>query len=379
VHVLYLIDSLIAGGAERSLAALAPWYVRGGIRLDVAYLYERDNVWRPAIEAAGATVVSLSGGAGPPGSAARARRLMRATRPDIIHTTLFDADMVGRMASLGTGIPVLCSLVNVAYGPEQFANPAIAPWRLRLAQMVDVTTARRVRHFHAVSASVADVMSARLHVPRHRMTVIPRGRDPEKLGVRSSGRRTAARAALGVPNDVPMLLAIGRHEYQKGFDVLLHAFAQVRRCRPDARLVIAGRHGTETPSLGALAERLGLAPFVLTLGFRDDVPELLCAADVFLAPSRWEGSPGGVLEAMALDAPIVATDIPPVREVLGEEAGALLVAVDDAEGLSSAIVSTLCGEGSEERVAAARARFFARYTIERVAAEMIELYAKVAN
>ena len=379
MRVLYLIDSLIAGGAERSLAALAPWYVRAGIRLDVGYLYDRDNVWRPAIEAAGANVVPLSGRAGMPGSVLRSRRTMRSIRPDLVHTTLFDADVIGRIASLGIGVPVVTSLVNVAYGPEHLANPAIVPWRLRLAQTIDMTTARRVRRFHAVSTSVADVMSERLHIARDRMTVIPRGRDPREMGVRSAARRAVARAALGIPDDVPMLLAVGRHEYQKGFDVLLHALVEVRRSEPDARLVIAGRTGSETRLLRALAEQLGVDTSVSVIGFSEEIPNLLCAADVFVAPSRWEGSPGGVLEAMALESPIVATAIPPIREVVGDGEGALLVSVDDAPALADAIVATLEGDGSAERVAAARARFEARYTIERVAARMIEFYEGVVN
>ncbi|HET9730958.1 MAG TPA: glycosyltransferase family 1 protein, partial [Acidimicrobiia bacterium] len=77
MRVLYLIDSLIAGGAERSLAALAPEYLARGIDLHVAYLYERDNVWKPAIEAAGANAVSLAGSGGRVQSIRRAVRLCK--------------------------------------------------------------------------------------------------------------------------------------------------------------------------------------------------------------------------------------------------------------------------------------------------------------
>src|SRR5690242_6224945 len=119
-------------------------------------------------------------------------------------------------------------------------------------------------------------MSGRLRLRRDRIDVIPRGRDPLALGIRSDDRRGAARAALGVADAVPLVVAVGRQEYQKGFDVLLDAFGSVRRTFPRARLVIAGRAGNATPRL-----RTHDGEGVELLGHRDDVAELLCAADVF--------------------------------------------------------------------------------------------------
>ena len=255
------------------------------------------------------------------------RASSRARRPDICHTTLFDADVIGRVASIGSGAKLVCSLVNAAYGPEQLANPAVTPWRLRTVQLVDIVTARRVRRFHAVSESVAASMAGRLKVRRDRIDVIPRGRDPQEIGTRTAARRTAARRSLGVDDDAPLLLAVGRHEYQKGFDVLLDSFAVIRRDRPTARVCsLPAARGAESAKLRDRAAGLDLGESVVFLGFRSDIPELLCAADVFVSASRWEGSPGGVIEAMALETPIVAGDIAPVREVLGDGAPAWLVA-----------------------------------------------------
>jgi glycosyltransferase involved in cell wall biosynthesis len=369
MRVFYLIDSLVGGGAEQSLAALAPHYRALGIDLDVAYLHERDGV-RGALEGAGARVYPPSRGEHLPGAVRRARQLLRARRPDVVHTTLYEADVAGRIAGALARVPVVTSLVNTNYGPEHFANPGIAAWRLRAAQLVDVATARRVVRFHAVSSSVADDMAPRLHVPRERIDVVPRGREPGALGTRTFGRRDAARAALGIARDEPLVVAVGRQEHQKGFDVLLDAFVTVRRAKPAARLVVAGREGNATHALRTDA------PGVEFLGHRDDVADLLCAADVFAFPSRWEGMPGGVIEAMALEAPIVASDIVPVREVLGDPAPARLVPPDDAAQLAAAILATIDDPQANERAAAARARFLERFTIERVAAEMLRFYER---
>jgi glycosyltransferase involved in cell wall biosynthesis len=264
----------------------------------------------------------------------------------------------------------------MAYGAEQLRNPAIRVSRLRAAQVIDTVTARRVRRFHAVSEQVADTMALRIRIPRTRIDVVPRGRDLDELGEPSAGRRARARAGLELDDDVQLLLAVGRHQFQKGFDVLLSAFSiVVASDHPRARLLIAGSDGAQSPALREQVGRLGIGAQIAFLGFRDDVPELLCAADGFVSSSRWEGSPGAVLEAMALRTPIVATDIPPIREVLGPELPARLVPVDDAASLAREIVDLL-GEGSDRRVVTARARVVDRYSIERVADEMVAFYAR---
>jgi glycosyltransferase involved in cell wall biosynthesis len=380
VRVLYLIDSLAAGGAERSLAALAPHYRRLGIHLDVAYLHERPGVG-PELQTAGATLFPLGGARGMPGALPRVVKLIRNRRPDLVHTTLFEADIVGRVASAVTRATVVGSLVNTAYGPEQLANPALKVSKVRFAQMLDAVTARRVARFHAVSNTVAEVMAKRLRLPRERIDVVPRGRDPAELGTRSAARRAAARAMLGATDADRIVLAVGRHEYQKGFDVLVRAFARVRAGDSHARLLIAGREGAATPALRSLLDATG-ADGVELLGTRTDVAELLCAADVFAFASRWEGLPGGVLEAMALEVPIVATDIAPVREVVGTTGCTRLVPPDDAEALAAALASVLRDPragATAASLAAGRERFLEHFTTERVADEMLRFYTRATE
>ncbi len=176
-----------------------------------------------------------------------------------------------------------------------------------------------------------------------------------------------------------MVLAIGRHEFQKGFDVLITAFESVRAQVPDARLLVAGRTGSATAELTAQVKRRGLGDSVALLGFRADAPELLCAADVFVSSSRWEGSPGAVIEAMALEAPIVCTDIAANIEVFGGEACARLVAVGDEAGLAAALVSVLRDGPEPDHVSRGRDRFLEHFTIDRVAAAMVAFYDGIVN
>jgi glycosyltransferase involved in cell wall biosynthesis len=374
-RILHVIDSLGPGGAERSLASMAPFLVGNGIDLEVAYLKDRVDVLG-SLEEAGATIFGLTGARNRAAWVQSIHRLIVDRRPDLVHTTLFDADVCGRVAARLARVPVVSSLVNVEYGPEQFADPRLRAWRLRAAQIVDSVTARAVVRFHAITAHVADVMTRRLRLPVDRVDVIPRGRDPALLGTKSPGRRDRARRLLGILPEERLVVAAARHEYQKGLDVLLEAFASVRDRLPSARLVVAGREGNLTLQLRGRARSFE-GGVVRLLGARDDVPELLCAADLFVLPSRWEGLGSVLLEAMALEAPIVASDLPAVREVLSDGIEASFVRPQDPIALGEAIVHALDAPAeAANRAARARERFLRSYTTERITRRIVAFYER---
>ncbi|MEY2478453.1 MAG: hypothetical protein QOG87_3768 [Actinomycetota bacterium] len=370
-RVLAVIDSLAPGGAEASLAAIAPHLPSLGIELGVAYFHERPGL-QDELVAAGAELFSV-GGSGRRQWYEGTRRVIGAWRPTLVHTTLFEADVIGRVAARRTRTPVVSSLVNEGYGPE-FARGGGARWKLRSAQIVDAATARLVTRFHAVTASVADTMTSRLRLPRHRVDVVHRGRDPNALGRRSADRTAATRARLGL-GEGPLLLAAGRQEYQKGFDVLLSAFPEISALLPGATLLVAGRAGRATAALDR--QRAPLGDRVRFLGHRSDLADLISAADAFVLPSRWEGAAGVVLEAMALEAPIVASDLVGVREVVGSTAA--LVPPDDAHALAATIASTVLDASVRERAAGARQRFLDNFTVERSAAGMAAFYERALS
>jgi len=353
-----------------------------GVQLDVVTFTGRDGL-AAELEAAGATVLSVPGGSVPK-VALELRGLVRSRRPDLVHTTLFDADLAGRIGGRLGGAPVVSSLVNVAYGPEQRANPALTPWKLEVARAADRSTARLVRRFHALSTHVATVMGPRLGIRPDHIDVVPRGRDAARLGAPGPERRASVRRELGVDDTTPLVVAAARHEYQKGLDVLIRAWPSIRAEMPTARLLIGGRQGNES----ALLERLideqgpdggrerGADGGIELIGPRDDVPDLLCAADAFVVPSRWEGLGSILVEAMALGAPVVATSVGPIPDLAGS--WARLVPADDPSALADAVVATT---GQPAAEAARRARVAAQqfeegYTLDAVADAMVAFYER---
>src|SRR5205814_7280998 len=140
--------------------------------------------------------------------------------------------------------------------------------------------------------------------------VVPSAVDLAQLPVATDRDRERARARLGLPAG-PLVVCVGRLSRQKAQDVLLEAWPRVASAVPDATVALVG-DGPEEPAL-----RARNAPNVLFAGWRDDVPDWLAAADVVAIPSRWEGLPLVVLEAMARGRSVVSADADGMAESLG--------------------------------------------------------------
>ncbi len=374
MRVLCVIDSLNrVGGAQQGLVSMAPQLVRAGVRLDVAYLTPSPGGFRAELTAAGAEVFAVHH----PNRAATAlalRRLVRERRPELVHTVLYESDVLGRAAALAAGRPVVSSLVNPWYGPEHLQVRGQRAWRVRAAQAADATTAQGTRRFHAVSRYVAGVMARRLRISPERIDVVPHGRDPEQLGSVTPERRAAVREALGLADGAPVVLAAARQHYQKGLDVLLEAWPQVRRSAPEAVLLLAGGPGAETGRLRALAETAGAVRF---LGPRADVFDLMAAADACAVPSRWEGLGSTAVEAMGVGVPLVCSDVAALRETVGSEDYGRLVPPERPEALAAALLDTLGDRAAAAvRAKSARARFLTRFTLHQVSGQMVDFYER---
>ena len=374
MRVLYVIDSLGHGGAEQSLAEMAPYLVQNGIDLHVAVLHDREG-FTGRVRAAGAAVHSVAGDHGRVGWLRRLRALERSVQPDLIHTTLFDSDVLGRVVAAAGRKPVVSSWVNIQYGDAYDREFPAGRSKLAAVKAIDLVTSHVVRRFHAVSTPVAEAMSAEMHVNPDHVEVIPRGRDRARLGEPGTERRRRVRRRLGLDSE-PVVLSVARQDHAKGLDVLLRAWRSVVIEMPDAVLLLAGRDGTRSEALRTMVDESRLHANVRFLGVRDDVPDLLCAADAFALPSRREGLPGALLEAMALEVPIVATDIPTILDAVPGSEYAELVTMDDQVTLATALLNTLSDRpGAAARAERSRARFDERFAVSQVASQMCSFYA----
>jgi glycosyltransferase involved in cell wall biosynthesis len=386
LKVLFVINGLGTGGAERSLAEMLPGFVQSGIRPIVACLNPRQEGVEAAVRGQGFDVRVLPGSQGHTQLGAlrmriaAIRQILRTERPDVVHTTHFESDIAGRLAARGRPARVISSLVNTSYDGTRRADPDVPRLRLAAVQAIDGWTARHLNeHFHAITNAVKQAAVEALGLQPERITVVERGRDPGRLGGPSEHRRLLARKRLGLDDRAEVLINVGRQEFQKGQWLLLEAMKSLVATRPNIVLLVAGRAGHLTARLERLHGLLGLDDRVRLLGHRDDVPELLAAADLFVFPSLYEGLGGALLEAMALGLPVVATDLEVTREVVDEGRSALLFPKESIEGLTTAVTSLLEDRGRARRFGErGRAIFEERFTLERSTERMVELYKRVA-
>jgi glycosyltransferase involved in cell wall biosynthesis len=379
VKVMFVLDSLAPGGTEHSTVLLAGELVARGHDITIATMKAAEHELDATATASGVSVVRLHPGR----FLAQVRELhglISEQKPDVVHTALFNADQLGRLAAIGTRAPVISSFVNTPYEAARLTDPNVRRWRLRTLQLVDAITGRLlVTRFHAVSEGTKKANAAALWLRLKRVTVAERGRDTASLGERTEERRQATRAQLGIGPDTPVALNLGRLEHQKAQVDLIRAANIVRVHHPDFRLWIAGKNGSATTAVNAeLDARPNWDASIRLLGHRTDVGDLLGAADVLVISSHFEGTAGVALEAMAVGTPIVSTAVVGLEGVLEHERNAILVEVANPAALAAGIERLLDDPALAARLARAGvADFYARFTMEAGTDRLLDLYRSV--
>ncbi len=343
-RILYVITDLEVGGAERCLVRLATHMHRLGWRVAVCSLMPAGAL-AGQLAAAGIRCcqLGLTGWWHLPAAAMRLACLMAQFRPAIVHTFLFHANVLARLVARSLGVSAVVGSVRVA-----------EPRRWHLA--AETLTARLADRLVCVSRTVAEYMVERAHVPGRLIEVIPNGVDVEHF----AQAQPISREQLGVPADAPLLISVARLDEQKGWDTLLAALARASSAVPGVYLAAVG-DGPLRGQLQRLAERLGIRDRLVLLGRRDDVPQLLRAADLFVLASRWEGMPNALLEAMAAGLPVLATAAHGCSELISDGATGRLVPVGDAAALGNAIIQLLTDPGDRRRLATAGQQHVAKH------------------
>jgi glycosyltransferase involved in cell wall biosynthesis len=222
-------------------------------------------------------------------------------------------------------------------------------WKSPLFDAIDLWSLRFYDRVICVSDDLAETC-LRSGIRQDRVRLIENGIDVEQFQRRQSIE--SARRQLGWPENGACIGAIGRLSDEKGFDLLIEAVKRLKPRHPDLRLVIAG----EGPSRAALEQQInsaGLSDGVLLLGMCEDVRTLLEAVDVFVLSSRREGLPNVVLEAMAMEVPVVATRVAGVPHVIADGVNGLLAQTESVESLVTAIERCLSDAGLRKALAQA--------------------------
>jgi glycosyltransferase involved in cell wall biosynthesis len=329
------LPSLSGGGAERAMLNLAHGLAEYGCAVDLVlvqargpYLSEVQDSVRIMDLKASRVLTSLPALA----------RYLRREQPAALVSSLDFASVVALWARRLAGIPTQV-LIN-----EQNTISISAHNSVRRRERMVPRLAKRfypwADHVTGNSQGVADDLSQVTGLPRERIRVLYNPVVTPELREKAQASLNHSWFEAGQP---PVVLAVGRLTQQKDFPTLIRAFAQVHRVRP-TRLLILGE-GPDRPALEALANQLGLDGDVAMPGFVENPYAYMRRASLYVLPSRWEGLPTVLIEALYCGPPVIATDCPSgPREILAGGQHGLLVPVGDVTALTKAIESGLAGQ-----------------------------------
>jgi glycosyltransferase involved in cell wall biosynthesis len=303
-----------------------------------------------------------------PGALAALVRHFRRTRPHLVHTAGARASFYGRLAARLAGVPAVVSSVHTS-----IADYEVAPWRRALYLALDRASARIAGRIIATSGAVAAALATHHRVPAAKIVTIPNRPDPRELV--PARPRDETRSALGASGGA-LVGVVARLTEQKGVDDFLSALAVLRE-RSDWSAVVVG-DGPLREELETQARHLGLEDRCRFAGMRTDLADVLAALDLLVVPSRSEGLPYLVLEAMLTATPIVATAVGGIPEVITDGVHGRLVPARAPEGLAEAIARAL-DDPAGARALADTARRHAAATLshDRMLAEVDAVYRAV--
>lgn len=369
MRVLHIQKVKGIGGAERHLLQLLPALTARGIHVRMCVLGSQDyQRFVGPMNASGVETRVLHV------DALRPHRLIwelygeiRRYRPHLVHTHLIHADVYGQVAARAARVPAISSMHNTHafYRRQPYLTAARASGHM----------ARRVI---AISSHVARfVMSLHLTRP-NAVRVIPYGIDGGAWSL-DQGDRGAKRLALGATHEAVMVGVASRLIPGKGHAVLLEAVGIAVGDAPDLCLVVAG----EGPLRSDLESEARVLPTgsVRFLGFIDDVPSLLHACDIVVFPTLAELSEGfglAALEAMAAARPVIATDVGPLPELVGDGRAGVIVPAGSADGLAEALVRLARDSELRARLGeCGRARATAEYSLDGMVDRTVAVYGEL--
>jgi glycosyltransferase involved in cell wall biosynthesis len=276
-------------------------------------------------------------------------QLLREKHIDILHAHCYKSDLYGLILSRYHRM----KLVTTAHGPLATFRYFWRSKNWRVRYLYDQIDLRILRYFDQVLI-VSDSMRA--IIGRHRvnpakMLWIRNAIDSEYFR-RSKAPDCAFRASIGLPPQATVIGAVGRLNGEKDYPNLLHAAQRILKKRPDVHFIIAGKGELET-QLRQLARELGVQHRVLFVGHFHDVRKIFELLDVYVLSSTREGLPNTVLEAMAMEAPIVSTDVDGVKEAVTADREALLVPARDPDLLARALERMLDDAALRSRLTSA--------------------------
>lgn len=367
IRLMQIVQDLDLGGLQQVVLNLCRTLDRSRFDIAVLCLRERGR-YAEDIEALGIPVYLLE--QKPKGvdyfGFLKVARLLKEKRIDVIHTHNTQAFFDGTLAAIFARVPTTIHTDHARSFPDK-TRYMIAEWAMsQFAYKVvgcSEHTSQQLIEYEKISA--------------RKIVTIPNGIDPSRFEITFD--KASKRRELGIAPEGPVIGLAVRLSDQKGVTFLLQAMPEILHHHPDTTLLIVGDGELKT-DLQREAETLGISARVIFCGPRKDIPELLKLLDVYVLPSKWEGLPMVILEAMATGCPVVATNVGGNASAVINGQTGTLVPSEDPKALSSAIIPLLTSSQLRAQYAAAgRALFDAKFSAHIMTRQYEQLYQRQAG
>jgi glycosyltransferase involved in cell wall biosynthesis len=338
-----VVNALLPGGAEMQLMHLAEGLAKSGHQITLCCM-KKAFVDTGALERAGVRIVALGAQNRVERLAAVPRLVRLARRAEIVHCTIWDASLWGRIAAILARRPVVVADHATDRSIHTSSKGASREsWVALHNRLLDPFTYATV----ACATSQREVLLSE-GVTAEKIVYIPNGLPIAEM--KETAAQSPGRAAVGLPEGVPLVMQVGIFREEKNQIGALEAIAGVRESGLDVHLAFVG-DGWIKPPVEERAAELG-AEWAHFLGTRSDVAALLPLADVLVQPSLADSMPLTVMEAMAIGVPVVATEVGDLPSMLGGRAG-ILVPPGDQAALEAALTELLGDPGRRAELGAA--------------------------
>jgi glycosyltransferase involved in cell wall biosynthesis len=312
----------------------------------------------------------------------RLLRQFRAFRPQIVHTHMAKAGLLGRLAAAAynvtRGSSPRARVVHTYHGHvlEGYFSPLLSRVFIAFERMMSRGTDRLI----AISPAIGRELLRTFRIGREpQYSVIPLGFDLSAFAAIDDAARIAARNALGLTPDQAVITTVGRLTAIKQPQLFLEVVARLKQRQAPVVALVAG-DGELRNDLSAQAAALGIAGHVRWLGWRRDLATIYAATDVFLLTSRNEGTPVALIEAMASGVASVSTDVGGVSDVIDSPETGSTVPPGDVSGLVAAVERLLDNQGLRRSVGEkARARVLEKFGIDRLVRDIDAMYRELLS
>lgn len=363
MKILYLITGLGLGGAEKVVCDLADKMVENGHEVKIAYLTGEIFV-RPKSISIELVCLNLNRFISFYTAFKIYKNLINSFKPDIVHAHMIHANIFTRLSRVFISIPrLICS----AHSNNEGGGGRMLAYKFTHS-LADVTT--------NVSKNASNNFELLGAVPLGQIKTIYNGINLKKFNVINSSNENI-RNELGISNENPLFLAIGRFSIAKDYPNLLNAFAEFKKSNifreKYPKLLIAGDGGLRS-ELELLIKNLQLEKDIILLGMRNDIPNLLNIANFFVLSSKYEGLPTVVIEAMACETFVIATDCGGSREIMGDTG--ILVPSQNSQFLAQALSRAIDKTPQEikDNNCKARQRVEKLFSLEKSVETWLDLY-----